>query len=390
MFLEEFSYSTLESDYNGFADPISQIFINGEDIRDNKGGVTVSDILVELTCGFEAGQAAFSLYDCYNYTSTRFEYDKVSSYTNIGSQVRVCLGYMGATREVFRGIIVRVEFVVDDSDAPHVRVTAMDVKSIMMANHYHKRLNAQSYSAAIKEIFTQSVYMDMKGPTGVISNLSISDTPDTFDIPTGTDSPDTIEMVGESDYEFIVRAAKKFNYEFFCVGGSVYFRSARADSSTLISITNHAKVFNLNVSYDVTGLVNKVVVRGLDAGKAKVISSQAVNTNKISAKPMARSLISNSEYVYIDPTVTAIVDAQRRSWYLHDTMAYKFGSLDMEIMGLPEVVPGRFINLDKFGSTVSNEFYVTTVQHRLPTTGRYTTRIMGKAPKLQLEVPGIS
>ncbi|MCR5097934.1 MAG: hypothetical protein K6B14_03195 [Lachnospiraceae bacterium] len=387
--LEEFSYSTLESDYNQFRDPIVQIFVNGIDMRENKGGVSISDVLVELTCGFEAGQASYSLYDCYNYSTTKFEFKKISNFVALGSQVKVALGYGNVTREVFRGIIVRVEFVVEDGEAPHVRVSAMDVKSIMMANHYHKRLTAQNYSGAIKEIFTQEVYMSMKGPTGVISDLSIGDTPDVFDVPNGTDSPDTIEMVGESDYEFIVRTAKKYNFEFFCVGGSVYFRSARADTSTLISLSNSTKVFGLNVAYDVTGLVSKVVVRGLDAGKAKVITGQSTNTNKISGKPMARSLISGSEYVYIDPTVTAISEAQRRSWYLSDNMAYRFGSLDMEIMGLPEIIPGRFINICDFGSTVSNEFYVTTVQHKMATTGRYTTRILGKAQKLALDLPGL-
>ncbi len=387
--LEEFSYSSLESDYNKFADPMVQIFVNGMDMRENKGEVSISDVLVELTCGFEAGQASYSLYDCYNYSATRFEYMKISNYVALGSQVKVALGYSGKTREVFRGIIVRVEFVVEEGEAPHVRVTAMDVKSIMMANHYHKRLTAQNYSGAVKEIFNQSVYMEMKGPTGVISTLNIGDTPDVFDVPNGTDSPDTIEMVGESDYEFIVRVAKKYNFEFFCVGGSVFFRSARADTSSLISISNSAKVFGLNVAYDMTGLVSKVEVRGLDAGKAKVITGKTMNTNKISGKPMAKSMISGSEYVYIDPTVTAIAEAQRRSWYLADTMAYRFGSLDMEIMGLPEIIPGRFINICDFGSTVSNEFYVTTVQHKMATTGRYTTRILGKAQKLSLDLPGM-
>ena len=385
---EEFSYSDLESEYNQFSNPIVQVFVDGVDMRGNQGGVAISDVLIDLTCGFEAGQASYSLYDCYNYKTTRFEYSKISNFVVMGSQVKIALGYGSVTREVFRGIIVRVEFVVDDTEAPHVRVTAMDVKAIMMANHYHKRMNSDSYSGAVKEIFNQNLYMELKGPTGVISDLSISDTPDVYDIPTG-ESDRTIEMVGESDYEFIVRSAKKFNYEFFCVGGNVIFRSARADTSTLINISNSAKVFALNVGYDITGLVNKVVVRGLDAGMAKVIQGQSMNGNKISSRPIAKKMLSESQYVYVDPTVTSIADAQRRSWYLSDTMAYRFGSLDLEIMGLPEIIPGRFINLTDFGSTISNEFYVTSVQHRMPVTGRYTTKIIGKAPKLQLDLPGM-
>ena len=382
-----YSYETLESDYNNFTDPIVQVFVDDENIHDNKGGVSISDVLVDLTCGFEAGQAAFSLYDCYDMVKTKFEYDKVKKYIMLGSTVRVAMGYGMTTREVFRGIIVRVDFVVDETDAPHVRVTAMDVKGIMMANHYHKRLMSDFYSGAIKEIFAQDVYMGLVGPTGVISELSISDTPDMFSLSADVGESDkTIEMVGESDYEFIVRCAKRFNYEFFCIGGQVLFREAKSDPSTLLSFSNTSKIFSLNVSYDITGLVSSVTVRGLDAGKAKVIESTMRNSNKISGSSQAKAMINGSEYIYVDPTVTAKDEAQRRAWYVFDDMAYRFGTLDMEIMGIPEVIPGRFIDLNDYGTAVSNTFYVTSVQHHMDRDGRYTTRVIGKAQTLQTDL----
>ena len=43
----------------------------------------------------------------------------------------------------------------------------------------------------------------------------------------GTATDKTVEMVAESDYEFVVKAAKKYNYEFFVSGGNVYFRKAK-------------------------------------------------------------------------------------------------------------------------------------------------------------------
>ena len=384
-----FDYELLESDYNNFIDPIVQVFINGEDIRGNRGGASVSDVHVDLTCGFEAGQASFSLYDCYDLIGTQFEYNKIKDFIILGSTVRMAMGYGSKTREVFRGVIVRVDFVIDETDAPHVRVTAMDVKGIMMANHYHKRLMSEDYKGAINEIFRQEVYMGITGPTSVITNLSVSDTPDMFSFTSTGETDKTIEMVGESDYEFVVRCAKKFNYEFFCIGGQVLFREARSDSTTLMTFSNTSKIFALNVSYDVTGLVSRVVVRGLDPGAAKVIESSTRHSNRISSKPTAKSLINGSEYVYVDPTVSAMTEAQRRSWYLFDNMAFRFGSLDMEVMGLPEIIPGRFIELINFGEAVSNTFYVTEVKHRMGTDGRYTTRVIAKAQSLQTDLASV-
>ena len=356
--MDGFSYSSLESTYNGWVNPVALIEVNGKSLLDNKAGLSISDIEVDLTCGFEASQAAFSLFDCYDLIKSEFEYKKVKDYIMLGYPVRVSLGYNAVSRTVFRGIVVRVEFVIDDSAAPHVRVTAMDIKSIMMANHYHKRLLSTTYSGAVNEIFMQGVYMNLIGveldPSCVITGLNITDTPDIYDIPTSIDTDTTIEMVGESDYEFIVRAAKKFNYEFFVNAGTILFRPSRGDITTLISIPNTAKVLNMNVSYDITGLVGKVTVRGLDVGKGRTVESSSRHRFIISSRTAAKMLISDSTYVDVDPTVTSRIDAARRASYLFDEMSYRFGSLDMEILGVPEIVPGRFISVTDFGSTVSN------------------------------------
>ncbi len=88
--------------------------------------------------------------------------------------------------------------------------------------------------------------------------------------------------------------------------------------------------------------------------------------------------------MYVDHTVTSKIEASRRADYLFDTMSYKYGELDMEIMGIPEIVPGRFIELQDFGGVINNVFYVTAIHHKLDTTGRYTTRIVGQANSLPM------
>ncbi len=383
--MDSFSYTSLESEYGQFYGPIASIEVDGNDIRD--AGVALSDVEVDLTSGFEAGVASFSMYDCYDLIETTFEYDKIKKFIILGSQVNIYLGYATKVREVFRGVITRVEFVVDDSEPPHVRVTAMDVKGIMMANRYHKRMLSANYSSAIKEIFAQPVYMELQGPSGVISKLEIGDTPDVAEALLGTGaSSETIEMVGESDYEFVVRCARKFNFEFFCVGGQVLFREAKADTSTLVTFSNDTKIFNMNVGYDISGLVGSLTVRGVNPGKAQTFESTMKHSFKISSKSKAKKMIKESSFTSLDPTVFSKSDAQRKAWYLFDEMSYRFGSLDIEIMGLPEVIPGRFVEIADFGTAVSNIFYVTEVKHILAPSGRYTTRIIGKAKELQTDL----
>lgn len=108
----------------------------------------------------------------------------------------------------------------------------------------------------------------------------MTDTPDqTAAVPaeTTTVTDHSVEMVAESDYEFVVKAARRYNYEFYTECGVVVFRKPKADKEIRIVIDPSCGLYRYDISYDVTGLVNKVTVRAVDAGKAKVISSKVKN-----------------------------------------------------------------------------------------------------------------
>ena len=71
-------------------------------------------------------------------------------------------------------------------------------------------------------------------------------------------------------------------------------------------------------------------------------------------------------------------DAEQRAQYLMEESSYRLGSLRADIIGLPEMVPGKFIKLTGFGEGVSNTFYLTDVSHVFRE-GSYHTIIEGKA-----------
>ena len=57
---------------------------------------------------------------------------------------------------------------------------------------------------------------------------------------------------------------------------------------------------------------------------------------------------------------------------------YRYGTLELDIIGIPDIIPGKFINVTDVGTAVSNEFYVQTVQHSMSRDGEFSTRIVGK------------
>ncbi|MCC8162092.1 MAG: hypothetical protein LIO86_02725 [Lachnospiraceae bacterium] len=374
--MASFTYASLKTKYENFAYPVAVLKIGGKDLAENQAGLAGSDIEVEMTSGFEAAAATFWIYNCYDYINSEFLFDAISQYIYMGSSVVISLGYGSSAREVFRGFISGVRFAFQEGGVPGVEVSAMDVKGIMMNGSYSKQLTATKFSGAVKEILQKTAYSKLKSDD-IITSLDVTDTPDQ------AADDRTIEMVCESDYEFVVKAAKKYNYEFFSVGGTVYFRKARSNPELLMELGPGNGLRSFEISYDFTGLVETVEVRGMDVGKSEAISSKEKLQNKISQGSKAKSLLSKSEKVYIDPTVTSVTEAGYRAKYLAEDISYRLGTLEAEFIGMPELVPGRFLKIQSLGTAVSNTFYLVTVRHIMDSDRGYITKVVGRAAKME-------
>ena len=74
------NYSSLYKDYGGFLNPMIEIMVNDTSFTggaNRKLAIGVSNASIDLTAGFEASQAIFSLYNVYDYEKTQFNTDDV-------------------------------------------------------------------------------------------------------------------------------------------------------------------------------------------------------------------------------------------------------------------------------------------------------------------------
>ncbi len=199
----------------------------------------------------------------------------------------------------------------------------------------------------------------------------------------------TIEMVDESDYEFVIKVARRYNYEFFVVAGKPYFRPAKSIKPLLITLNSDNGIKSLDIEYDLTTQVGKVEVRATNPTKGALISSSQKIGTKLSMGSKTKKIVSGAKFVYVDSTLFSQEDAEDRAKAVADEISYRFGTLEMEIVGLPEMMPGRFINVTSFGEGVSNNFYVTSVKHIFDTENGYITRVTAKAPAVEFDANAI-
>lgn len=406
--MAEFDVSNLKEKYEDFHSSLIVVEVEGKKIDKEEHGLRVSNCEVELTSGYEAAIAEIDLIGAYD--GTIFDISKCKNVIAMGSSIKVSLGYGASVREVFRGFIARVNFVLPKStyDDPYIKLTAMDIKGNMMANRHSRRLNSKYFSDAVKEVIEANPFYGYKDEQQKnFTELVMDNTPDKPEgagdggaggagaaagggggVPGGAEGEKTddvrVEMVEESDYEFVVKAAKKFNFEFFTVGGMLYFIKAKKNENVLMEFSPGEMIRSLDVGYDITGLVGQVEVRNVDSDKGDFVGKTQKISGKISIGNKAKPLVTNQALVYIDPTAQSKESAGYRAEYLSSQASYRLGNLHAVTIGLPEIIPGRFIEIKNLGVPVNNTFYITRVKHVLYRS-EYTTEIEGCAKEIKTD-----
>jgi hypothetical protein len=376
------SFDALKKKYKDFYYPQALIELGGKEFKDKSGEMAVNDISVELTSGYEASVASFRIYGAYSQTSGKFEYEELKKQVLLGNALTIKLGYLGALETVFTGFVAGVNFAYTEGDLPYVEVTGMDVKGVMMSGNYAEQLVATSYGEAVREILRKTAY-DRLQSGSAITGVAVSDTPDKESGGNRGASAYTVEMASESDYEFVVKAAKRFNYEFFTDRGKVCFRKAKSGADELPELSAANGVINFDIGYSITGLAETVEARSVDAGTGKILSSTKKLTNNLSVGNYAKKLIAKSRHVYIDPTIVSKQHADARADSLLETMSYRLGSLSCDCIGLPELQPGRFLRITELGAPAENRFYITNVTHSMSADVGYRTRLVGCADSVK-------
>lgn len=375
-------YREIKKKYCEFVYPMVTLQVGDKSFADNKNNLVLSDISVELSCGLEASAASFSIYGVYNVEEGRYSFSKFREYIQLGSTITISMGYGGVMEEVFVGFIAQTRFVRRDGDIHHVEVTAMDAKGLMMSNSYARQMTAGNYGDAVKEIFRGPMYQKMSAD-GICRSIHVDDTPDKTSEQNNQVTSYTVEMVSESDYEFILKAAKRFNYEFYIDTGEVYFRRAKqAAEEWLLEIGMDKGILSYDITYDITGLVKSVEVRGMDTAKAAMVSAVQKTSNKISTGNKAKALIGQSEKIVIDAGAISKEQAQYRAQAMMEDISYRFGSLECTCTGIPELKPGHFIKITGLGEPCDNRFYITQARHNLSDQSGYLTHITAIAASL--------
>ncbi|MCL2055592.1 MAG: hypothetical protein FWH02_00040 [Oscillospiraceae bacterium] len=353
---ESTSYKKLSERYRGFGAPTVRIHVDGVEITE-KMDAKISEVTVDLTAGFSASGCGFDIIGEYDPKNTVFSPDGAAKLLQLGAKVELELGYI-ETVCVFRGLIVEVEYTLDDGDAPFIHVECMDAKCLLMKRRRLGLMSQKSVTDAVGEM------MDAQPFSDYIEDKEIEPL---------SGKAEMLPAMTEDDYQFVIRHARKAGYEFFIIQGKAFFRKAPASYSSVMTLGRDTGLLSVKQSLRGDPLYKKATVVGINPGDGKMVSGGAELSGKFGDGQGTPRMLGQSEKIVFDHGVESAEQAEQRAKALIQEAVGSFGRLECRCEGIPELVPGRSVIIEGITPDADKEYYITDVRHTLDERGFFTT-----------------
>ncbi|MCH5281437.1 MAG: phage late control D family protein [Lachnospiraceae bacterium] len=342
------TYDSLVNKYGNFHVPAICLKVDGSDtVRDLSLNIQSLEISLSLS---EASTAVVRLGDVYDSVNRSF-YDKIKDKFKLGKIVEVGIGYDSELQTVLKGYIdtLGAEF----GENTSLIITIKDVRQLMISGGVHHVLHhVEHYSDAVNTIL---------GGYSVLCTAEIDATEEQLVHPVSQKS---------SDYDFITRELignGRCNREFLVVGEKAYFRKTGNDTTAICSMEfgRELRKFQMESSYADL----QVNVIGYDQQTQTVITATA--TAK-STEEQSSLMSETPVWDIVDPEA----DTQDKADLRAKAYADKRISLGQQgsgvCIGLPELIPGRYVEITMLEDMVNKKYYIVHVTHKIDEEGFVT------------------
>ncbi len=338
---DTYEYSNLANKYGNFHLPAVKILVGGTDV------LASTDLILEemsITLSMTtASSVQFKLGGIYDKKSRSFK-SGVADKFKPGTIVEIGLGYYSSLLNIFKGFVYMLGAEFEEKEL--LVVTLMDVRKLMMiAGKKHLLHDVKNYSDIFKTIMSQY---------SKLCSVKVDATDDKLEAP--------VSQVG-TDYDFVMEELirkGKSSREFFVVYDKAYFRERPEKGTPVMKLEFGRELLELAMDYSYMDL--SVVVEGYNAYEQKTYTAKAAAK---SSEPQS-SILSPAPVRHIaDPDADSQEKAKTRAAYIAKSAVENAKSGRIVTVGLPEIVPGRFIEVVKLEKMVNKKYYITEVCHHL-------------------------
>lgn len=342
-------FSNLYETYSAFRKPTFTLKVNSTRL-DVGEGAAVRCMECRLTTLREAGSLSLS-------AVLKPKTDLGGTWLSaiqLGAVCTLSLGYINTEKVVFSGFVYEVTW--DDplrSGVQGIEMTCLDVRGQLMLSSCADAGSARTLSQMISALLQQKCCTRM-------TSTAIEAVPQDWDLP--------FQRTGATDFDILCKVADFLCYEFYSFADSTYFGPVRPSADTSVVFDGKNGLISLRHRRSLAGQCAAVAVSGSDDKGERLYAREARASDRGFGMEQAGSALTMDLH-QAEPAVRTMAQASYLAKARMQDRQHRSGMLLGRCTGLPDLRPGRFLEIAGLGEQVNGSYYVQTVIHTIDETG---------------------
>ncbi len=358
-----YTFKALNSKYDEFRGPAFLIKVNGTKLDSTE--YPIDTLEVDLCADGSAGGCRFVIGGMYDLQKSEW-LKKLTKTIQVGAKLEIQGGYV-KKEDLFYGYVD--ECVLDyGRDAARITVTGVDGFGFLMncKEPYYggKKKPKQVVEELLKKAVSAGYAKSVK-----VGNLAASDV------------PPVKERL--DDFKYLKLLAERYCMSLLCVNGELIFDDVVGTTKPIISLTIGVSLLEFQKRVSLQNQVGEVVVWGRDVnqkfikGSAKTVKAGGSGKSAAQLAPKFKTAVLREYCEYVRTAEECTKLAQARL----DSLAMDFVSGEGTCLGIPEIIPGRYIEIAGQDQDAKGSYFISKVHHRFDQSDGYRTIFEFKGAK---------
>lgn len=350
-----YKYIDLANKYDDFSAPAFEITLGGKEL--SRAKATVTELEVELNADGTAGGCSFSIEGLYDYEQSSWN-SEIASLIEVGAELTVKAGYV-KKEEVFYGYVDDYAMEFSPEGAPRIQVSGIDGLGYLMSCRQPLYAGQRKAAEIIKSVLNKAV------SAGFARSVTVGSLKD-YEVPLVKEQLD--------DWRYLQLMAQRYGASLMVVDGEMVFDTTMSNTKEILTLTMGVGLERFCKRVSLAHQVGEVEIYGRDVNQKPIHA--AVNTvtvgegSKSAAQIVSAfkkaSLREYSEFARTEEECRKL--AQNRL----NGIAMGFVSGDGQCVGIPELIPGRYLKIDGSDKSINGLYYLTKVRHVFSEAGYHT------------------
>ncbi len=350
-----YTFQALSSKYEDFRGPAFTIKV--DDTVLNSAEMPIASLEVELNATGAASGCHFSVESLYDFAQSKW-INNLAKTIQVGAKLEVLGGYV-KQEVIFYGYVDEFSMEYSGSAPPRLAVTGIDGFGYLMSCQEPIYGGKKKPQKVVEDILTKAV------SAGYAKSKTVGSL-EGFDVPVVKEKMD--------DFKYLRLLSQRYCMSLFSVAGELIFDNVVSNSSPLISFTVGMGLLNFQRRLSLQGQVGEVEIWGRDInqkfikGVANSISIGGSGKSAVELAPKFKQTAVREYNEYVRTEKECVELAQARL----DHLALNFVSGQGTCVGIPELIPGRYISVKGLDDDTEGSYFLSAVRHRFTREGYFT------------------